>query len=120
MPFLLGALFVSIVGIPLAFFAGYSFIFVAWVGLVYGAFVVGTWGLSLLDISHKWGALAAGLAIISLVNALPYVGFLMVVIAILGVGALIRALYERRTVDGRDDAESDGSPPFPAAKETSA
>ena len=118
MPFLLGALFISIVGIPLAFFAGYSFVFVVWVGLVYGAFVVGTWGLSLVDISHQWGALALGLAIVSLVNALPYVGFLLVVIVLFGLGAFIRALYGWRTGDGRDDGDVDGVPPYPAMQKT--
>ena len=117
MPFLLGALFLSIVGIPLAFFASYGFIFVVWVGLVYGAFVVGTWGLSLFDISHQWGALALGLATVSLVNALPYVGFSLVIIALLGMGAFARALYEWRTSDGGDDTESNGNPPFLAVRE---
>jgi cytoskeletal protein CcmA (bactofilin family) len=115
-PFFLGALFISIVGIPLAFFASYSFIFVVWVGLVYGAFVVGTWGLSLFDIDHRWGALALGLAIVSLLNALPYVGFALVIIALLGLGAVVWALYKRRTSDSGDDAGSDGAP-FPAVRE---
>lgn len=118
MPFLLGALFISIVGIPLAFFAGYSFIFIIWVGLVYGAFVVGTWGLSLFDISHQWGALAVGLAVVSLVNALPYVGFLLIVITLLGIGALLRALYTRRTSGSGETDGSDGSPPYPAVQQT--
>lgn len=117
MPFLLGVLFLSIVGIPLAFFASYSFIFVVWVGLVYGAFVVGTWGLSLFDISHQWGALALGLAIVSLANALPYVGFSLVIIALLGMGAFARALYKWRTGADEGDTESDGNPPFPAVRE---
>lgn len=118
MPFLLGALFISIVGIPLAFFASYSFIFIIWVGLVYGAFVVGTWGLSLFDISHKWGALAVGLAVVSLANALPYVGFLLIIITLLGTGALLRALYTRRTGDRGDTERSDGSPPYPAVQKS--
>jgi cytoskeletal protein CcmA (bactofilin family) len=117
MPFLIGALFISIVGIPLAFFASYSFFFAVWVGLVYGAFVVGTWGLSLFDVSHQWGALALGLAIVSLLNALPYVGFVLVIIALVGMGAFARALYKWRTNDDGDDAESDGAPPFPAVRE---
>ncbi|MGM0718127.1 MAG: cell shape determination protein CcmA, partial [Halobacteriota archaeon] len=115
-PFLIGALFISIVGIPLAFFASYSFIFVVWVGLVYGAFIIGTWVLSLFDINHQWGALALGLASVSLLNALPYVGFFLVIIALLGQGAFVRALYKWRTSDGGDDTQSDGDPPFPAVR----
>ena len=103
MPFLIGTLFISIVGIPLAFFASYGFVFVVWVGLVYGAFVIGTWGLSLFDITHQWGALALGLAIVSLLNALPYVSFVLVIIALVGMGAFARALYKWRTGDSGDD-----------------
>jgi cytoskeletal protein CcmA (bactofilin family) len=117
MPFLIGALFLSIVGIPLAFFVSYSFIFIVWVGLVYGAFTVGVWGLSLFNIDRQWGALALGLATVSLLNALPYVGFLLVIIALLGLGSFIGVLYKWRTNDDGDDAGSDGGPPFPAVRE---
>jgi cytoskeletal protein CcmA (bactofilin family) len=119
MPFVLGVLFLSVVGIPLAFFASYSFIFLLWVGLVYGAFVVGTWGLSVFDYDHRWGGLAVGLAVISLANALPYMGFLLVVIALFGVGAFIRALYEWRFTNG-DSGDKQGSSPYPAIKELKA
>lgn len=120
MPILLGVLFISIIGIPLAFLVSYSFIFVIWVGLVYGAFVIGTWGLSLFDINHQWGALALGLTIISLLYALPYGGVLLVAIALFGLGAFVRALYDWRTRDGGDNTESGGNPPFPAVTETTA
>jgi len=110
-PFIIGALVLSVVGIPLAFVASYSSIFLLWVGLVYGAFVIGTWGLSIVEYSHRWGGLALGLMIVSLANALPYVSFLLIVIALLGVGALIHALYEwRSTTD-----DTDGPTPTPAA-----
>ena len=109
-PFIIGALALSIVGIPLAFLATYSSVFLLWVGLVYGAFVIGTWGLSVFEYSHRWGGLALGLAIVSLSNALPYVSVLLILIALLGVGALIRALYEWRVTT--DDKQ--GSPPMPA------
>jgi cytoskeletal protein CcmA (bactofilin family) len=109
-PFLIAALFLSVVGIPLAFFAGYAFVFALWIGLIYGAFVIGTWGLARLDRGHRWGALALGLAAVSLLNALPYVGVLLVVIALLGLGAFVRTLYERRTDrdDGNDGDDNDG------------
>jgi cytoskeletal protein CcmA (bactofilin family) len=96
MPVIFGALILSIVGIPLAFFASYSFIFLLWVGLVYGAFAIGTKGLSVFEYTSRWGGLALGLAVVSLANALPYVRFLLVVIALFGIGAFIQALYERR------------------------
>ncbi|TKR24854.1 polymer-forming cytoskeletal protein [Natronomonas salsuginis] len=112
MPFALGALFLSIIGIPLAFFATYGFVFVLWIGLVYGAFALGTWGLSAFDRGHRWSGLALGLAIVSLANALPYVGFLLVLITLFGLGAFGRALYDWRLDRGDDDAQR--PPPYPA------
>ena len=109
-PFVIGALALSIVGIPLAFLATYGSVLFLWVGLVYGAFVLGTWGLSVFEYSHRWGGLALGLAIVSLANALPYVSVLLILTALLGAGALIRALYEWRVTT--DDKQ--GSPPMPA------
>jgi len=110
-PFIIGALALSIVGIPLAFIASYGSVFLLWVGLVYGAFVLGTWGLSVFEYSHRWSGLALGLAVVSLANALPYVSVLLIAIALLGVGAVIHSLYEwRSTSDG-----TEGSTPTPAA-----
>lgn len=102
MPVLLIGLLISIVGIPLAFFAGYGFIFMVWLGLLYGALVIGRWGLSQFDRVHRWGALALGLAIVSIVNALPYVEFLLIVIMLIGMGAFTRTLYEWRMGTGRN------------------
>jgi len=112
-PFIIGALALSIVGIPLAFIASYGSVFLLWVGLVYGAFVLGTWGLSVFEYSHRWGGLALGLAVVSLANALPYVSVLLVVIALLGVGAVIRALYEWRVTS--DDKQ--GATPMPVVSD---
>jgi cytoskeletal protein CcmA (bactofilin family) len=111
-PFLLVALFLSVVGIPLAFFAGYGLLFAAWVGLVYGAFVLGTWLLSVFDRAHRWGALVLGLAIVSLVYALPYVDVLLVAVGLLGIGSLALTLYHRRTGgdDGADRHEAAEAP----------
>ncbi|MFC5136544.1 MULTISPECIES: polymer-forming cytoskeletal protein [Haloferacaceae] len=102
MPFVLGGLFLSIVGIPLAFFASYGFLFLLWIGLVYGAFVVGTWELSVFDRTNRWGGLALGLATVSVIQALPYVGFLLVLISLLGIGAFARTLYTQRVTGGEN------------------
>ena len=108
-PVLVVALFVSIVGIPLAFFASYAFVFLLWAGLVYGAFAIGTWVLSRLDRGGRWAALSSGLAIVSVVSALPYVGVSLVAVAVLGLGAFVRTLYERRSDRGTDEPENQAS-----------
>lgn len=115
LPVVIGALALSIVGIPLAFFAGYGSVFLLWAGLVYGAFVVGTWGLSVFGYSHRWGGLASGLVVVSVANALPYVRVSLIVLALFGIGAVIRALYGRRfaTDDGRGPAPSPAVPNEP-------
>ncbi|CCQ36985.1 DUF583 domain protein [Natronomonas moolapensis 8.8.11] len=110
-PFIIGALALSIVGIPLAVIASYSSVFLLWLGLVYGAFVIGTWGLSVFGYGHRWGGLALGLAVVSLANALPYVSVLLIAIALLGVGAFMNSLYEWRSTS--DDTEE--SAPTPVA-----
>lgn len=104
-PFALGALFLSVVGIPLGFLAVYGFVFAAWAGLVYGGLALGRWGLALVGRESTWGALAVGLAAISLANAVPYLGVVVALIALLGLGALAWVLYDRRTRgDGRERA----------------
>lgn len=113
-PIVIGALLLTLVGIPLAFFAGYSFFFILWVGLVYGAFVVGTWGLSLFDHVHRWGALTFGLALASLVGILPYVGILLIAFVLVGIGALVRALYDWRFCGDGDDNRPQRSVPASA------
>jgi cytoskeletal protein CcmA (bactofilin family) len=117
-PIVLVMLFLSVIGIPLAFFASYNIIFAAWIGLVYGAFVVGTYTLSLFDRVHRWGALAVGLALVSIANALPYVGWVLVLFTLLGIGAIVRSLYDRH-VRGKEDGEAPDHPdPAPPVNET--
>ena len=115
-PFVLGGLFLSVVGIPLAFFASYGVGFILWIGLVYGAFVIGAWALSVFEYDHRWGGLAVGLAVASLLGALPYVRALLAVIALFGLGAFLRTLYGRRFVEGTD-GEEPRPIPYPAVRE---
>jgi cytoskeletal protein CcmA (bactofilin family) len=99
-PFVLGALFLSIVGIPLGFLAVYGLVFAVWAGLVYGGLALGRFGLSLVGREGTWGALAVGLAAISLANAVPYLRVVVGLVALGGLGALAWVLYDRRTGGG--------------------
>jgi hypothetical protein len=119
-PFVLLALFLSVVGIPLAFFASYGIVFLLWAGMVYGAYLVGTVGVSRLGVGGRWGALALGTALVGAAAAVPYVGWLIVVVTLLGTGALVRALYGRRFGDGGErgpDEEVDEAVPYPAVQQ---
>jgi len=120
-PFVLLALFLSIVGIPLAFFASYGVVFLFWAGVVYGAYLVGTVGVSRLGVGGRWAALALGTALVGAAAAVPYAGWIIVVVTLLGTGALVRALYGRRFGDegGRGPDEGiEGAVPYPAVEST--
>lgn len=93
-PVLLLAIAITVVGIPIALAGLLLFGFLAWIGLVYGRFAVGTWLLSLLDREHRWMALVAGLLVGSLLAFVPFVGgVLNFLIFLLGLGALASGLY---------------------------
>lgn len=96
-PVLLVAVAITVVGIPLSIVGLLSFLIVAWIGLVYGRFAVGSWLLSLVDVDNRWAALLVGLVVGAVLWWLPIVGsFLNLVIFLLGLGALVLGLVTRR------------------------
>jgi cytoskeletal protein CcmA (bactofilin family) len=107
-------LFLTIVGIPLALASAVAFALVLWIAQVYGAFVAGTWFLSLVDRTSRWGALVLGLAIVAIFNAIPFGGFVNFVILLLGLGAFALTLYTTRRggkglADTGDDRPREGA-----------
>lgn len=93
-PVLLLAIAITVIGIPIALAGLLVFGFLAWIGLVYGRFALGTWLLSLLDREHRWVALLVGLFVAVLLARIPIVGgVLNFLIFLLGFGALFAGLY---------------------------
>ncbi|MFP4530673.1 MAG: cell shape determination protein CcmA [Halodesulfurarchaeum sp.] len=104
-PFLLALVAVTIVGIPLAILGLFGYLFVLWVGVVYGEYAVGRWLLGRRsDEPNRWYALGLGLVLFAVLGAVPIVGGLLVLGALLvGLGALIsglRGAYRRRRGSG--------------------
>jgi cytoskeletal protein CcmA (bactofilin family) len=109
-PVALLILFVTIVGIPLSLVGVLTFGAVLLAASVYGAFVTGTWLLSLGDYRNRWAALVVGVAAVAVLARIPIVGGLVqFAVLLLGLGALAVALYELRGTDDGADAEDVGA-----------
>jgi cytoskeletal protein CcmA (bactofilin family) len=106
-PLVLVVLLLTFVGIPLSLVGAVGFGITIWVATVYGQFAVGAWALSLADRPSRWLALAVGLIGFAALGALPAVGWVFDLLALLlGLGALaltLRESYQRRgsSADGR-------------------
>lgn len=104
-PFLLALVAVTIVGIPLAILGLFGYLFVLWVGVVYGEYAVGRWLLGRRSGEpNRWYALGLGLVLFAVLGAIPVVGGVFVLGALLlGLGALtggVRGAYRRRRGSG--------------------
>ena len=99
-PLALVVLLLTIVGIPLSLVGAVGFGATVWIATVYGQFAVGAWALSLADHDNRWLALAVGLIGFAVLGALPTVGWVFDLLALLlGLGALALTLsesYQRR------------------------
>lgn len=94
-PLALLALVVTVVGIPLALVGLVGYLFLLWVGGVYGRYALGVWLLSLRDRENRWGALVVGALLVGLLGLLPVVGgVLRLVVALVGAGAVAAALRQ--------------------------
>ncbi|MFB6139997.1 MAG: polymer-forming cytoskeletal protein [Halosimplex sp.] len=107
-PILLAVVAVTIVGIPLALAGGLAFGLLAWVGTVYGRFVLGSWLLSYADVDSRWAALLVGVLVVAVLRLIPVVDPLVrLAVFLLGFGALVAVLvdgYRERRGPGRDTA----------------
>ncbi|MEF8807625.1 polymer-forming cytoskeletal protein [Natronomonas sp.] len=127
-PLGLVAITLTIVGIPLAFVGALLFLFVIWIGLVYGRFALGVWLLSVVaperegtetdnedrfgGVDPKWVALVVGLLAGGLLALLPVVGELInLLLGLLGLGAVALGVYGRRRQRGPlpTDAPAEGA-----------
>lgn len=123
-PILLALFAVTIVGIPLTILGAFLFAFLIWVGYVYGAFSLGTWGLSLADADNRWLALLVGLAALALLDFVPILGgLLQFVVLLLGLGALVLGLrrwYRARRETAEPTSEPRFDEPAPPGEESGA
>ncbi|NHN46088.1 polymer-forming cytoskeletal protein [Halostella sp. JP-L12] len=91
---------ITIVGIPIALAWLFLFLLLAWIGSVYGAFLVGVVLLSAADVRNRWLALVLGLVVVAVATQAPYVGGLIgLLVFLLGLGSLFGLVagdYRRR------------------------
>lgn len=93
-PVIFVLLAITIVGIPIALLWLLAFLALAWIGSVYGAYLLGEGLLSLTEIDSRWLALVLGLVVVALVTQVPIVGGLFgLLVFLLGLGALVGVLY---------------------------
>ncbi len=96
-PLILVAVALTVVGIPLSLVGILAFMLLSWVALVYGRFAVGAWLVSLVGIANRWVGLLTGLVLAAVLGQVPIVGPLLNFgIYLLGLGALLTALFSRR------------------------
>lgn len=109
---------VTIIGIPITIVGAILFAIVAWVGAVYGRFVVGEWLTELVDVDNRWLALLVGFVVVAVGVRLPFLGPLVqLIVFLLGFGALALVAYE--TYRGRSGEETEPSEPIePGADES--
>ncbi|WP_162991375.1 bactofilin family protein [Halostella salina] len=106
---------ITIIGLPIAFAWLLLFLLLAWLGSVYGAFVVGVALLALTEIDSRWLALVVGLVVVALVTQVPLLGGLFgLLVFLIGLGALLGVMtggYRRR----RNDRRAGDATPTPDA-----
>ena len=97
---------VTVVGIPLALLGIAGYVAAIWIATVYGRYAVGTWALRRLGSENRWLALVVGLAGVAVLGAVPLVGWIVELLALLlGLGALAFGLRGRyQDAKGSTDA----------------
>ena len=96
-PLVLGALALSVLGLPLALVGMVLFLIYLWIATVYGRFAVGMWLLSVVNVRNRWLGLLVGLVVVALIARAPYVGSLIVgLVTLLGLGAVTLVLVNKR------------------------
>lgn len=119
-PVLLVLTAITVIGIPLAVLGFFLYLFALWTGVVYGEYAVGRWLLARrADEPNRWYALVLGLLLFALLGAVPVLGGLFVLIALLlGTGSLssaLRGTYRRRRGSGATPTEAVEDSEGPAA-----
>lgn len=123
-PVLLVLLAITIIGIPLAIVGAVLWGLGLWLGFVYGAFALGTWLYAYAsDEPNRWYALLLGLAVVVLLDLVPFLGGLVsFLVLLLGLGALgmgvwagIRGRRKKPAEEAPGGGETGGDVGEPAA-----
>ncbi|MFD1684969.1 bactofilin family protein [Halobellus litoreus] len=115
-PIVLLLLLLTIVGIPLSIAGFLLFGLLVWITSVYGALVLGTGVLSLVDSENRWAALLVGVVAVAILDFVPFVGGLVTFLVLLvGLGAFVIALRERTRSGGDGEAGTVSGRPETAA-----
>jgi cytoskeletal protein CcmA (bactofilin family) len=105
-PVVLFVVAVTLVGLPLAVVGAVAFAGLVWAGLVYGQYAVGVRVLAAAGRENRWLALVVGVGGFAVLGAVPVLGGLLELVALLlGLGALaagLREAYRRHRRRGRD------------------
>lgn len=97
-PIVLVLLAITVIGIPLTLVGAILYVISLWVATVLGAFALGAWGLSLMDIRNRWAGLLVGLVLVAALGFVPIVGSLFTfVLVLLGLGAMGLGFRRHRT-----------------------
>ncbi|MEF8826816.1 MAG: polymer-forming cytoskeletal protein [Halapricum sp.] len=109
-PILLTLVAVTIIGIPIAIVGFVAFGLAIWVGAVYGQYSIGAWALRRIGQDDRWLSLVAGLVGFTILGAIPIVGGLLELGALLlGLGALaleLRNSYRTSRGSGPSDRQT--------------
>lgn len=112
-PILLVLVALTIVGIPLSIAGFVLWVLLAWIGSIYGRYVLGAWLLSLVDRDNRWVALVLGVVLIAVLVRIPVVGGIVDFgVLVWGLGALawgLWAAYRSRRGSGGDTATASGA-----------
>lgn len=96
-PILLVVTALTIIGIPLTIVGAVLFAVLAWVAVVYGRFVVGSWLLTYADTDNQWAALVVGFLVVAVAVRIPWLGGVVdLLVFVLGLGALVLVANDRR------------------------
>jgi cytoskeletal protein CcmA (bactofilin family) len=121
LPLVLLGLALTVVGIPIALALLPLSLVLAWVGTLYGRYVLGVWLLAQVDREHRWLALTVGVVVIAAVRLVPVAGELAhALVSVLGFGALVLVGWRRYRRPRSPAAEAPTAPAASAGEDAAA
>jgi cytoskeletal protein CcmA (bactofilin family) len=120
-PLVLLVVALTVVGLPIALALFPLSLVLAWVGTLYGRYVLGVWLLARIDREHRWLALTVGVVAIAGVRLVPIAGELIhALVSALGFGALVLVAWRRYRNPREPEVEAPTAPAAPASEDAAA